>query len=119
MVVGDVNSTIACGLVAVKMGVKLIHVEAGLRSFDMNMPKEINRVLTDRISDLLFVTEQSGLDNLKNEGVADEKVHITTTDILANYEQIKSAGFNLSGRIPEFWDGKAAKRITEIIAQSD
>ncbi len=76
LVVGDVNSTIACGLVAVKLGVKLIHVEAGLRSFDMGMPEEINRVLTDRISDLLFVTEQSGLDNLKNEGVPDEKVHL-------------------------------------------
>lgn len=76
LVVGDVNSTIACGLVAVKLGVKLIHVEAGLRSFDMDMPEEINRVLTDRISNLLFVTEQSGLDNLKNEGVPDDKVHL-------------------------------------------
>ncbi len=76
LVVGDVNSTIACGMVAVKLGVKLIHVEAGLRSFDNAMPEEINRVLTDRISDLLFVTEQSGIDNLKNEGTADEKVHL-------------------------------------------
>jgi len=75
LVVGDVNSTIACGLVAVKMGVKLIHVEAGLRSFDRSMPEEINRVLTDSISDLLFVTEQSGLDNLKVEGVNSDKVH--------------------------------------------
>ena len=76
LVVGDVNSTIACGLVAVKLGVKLIHVEAGLRSFDRGMPEEINRILTDRISDLLFITEQSGIDNLKNEGTADEKVHL-------------------------------------------
>ena len=76
LVVGDVNSTIACGLVAVKLGVKLIHVEAGLRSFDRTMPEEINRVLTDRISDLLFVTEQSGVDNLKNEGVNSTKVHL-------------------------------------------
>ncbi len=75
LVVGDVNSTIACGLVAVKLGVKLIHIEAGLRSFDKRMPEEINRVLTDSISDLLFVTEQSGIDNLKNEGVDSEKVH--------------------------------------------
>ena len=69
LVVGDVNSTIACRLVAVKLGVKLIHVEAGLRSFDRGMPEEINRLLTDSISDLLFVTEQSGVDNLKKEGV--------------------------------------------------
>ena len=55
--VGDVNSTIACGLVAVKLGVKLIHVEAGLRSFDRTMPEEINRLLTDAISDLLFCSE--------------------------------------------------------------
>jgi len=75
LVVGDVNSTIACGLVAVKLGVKLIHVEAGLRSFDRTMPEEINRVLTDSISDLLFITEQSGIDNLKNEGVNSDKVH--------------------------------------------
>lgn len=69
LVVGDVNSTIACGLVAVKLGVKLVHVEAGLRSFDRGMPEEINRVLTDSISDLLFCTEQSGMDNLAREGV--------------------------------------------------
>ncbi len=75
LVVGDVNSTIACGIVAVKLGVKLIHVEAGLRSFDRTMPEEINRLLTDQISDLLFVTEQSGIDNLKNEGINSDKVH--------------------------------------------
>jgi UDP-N-acetylglucosamine 2-epimerase (non-hydrolysing) len=76
LVVGDVNSTIACGLVAVKLGARLVHVEAGLRSFDRGMPEEINRVLTDAISDLLFCTEQSGVDNLRREGVADEKVHL-------------------------------------------
>jgi UDP-N-acetylglucosamine 2-epimerase (non-hydrolysing) len=75
LVVGDVNSTIACGLVAVKLGVKLIHIEAGLRSFDRSMPEEVNRVLTDSISDLLFVTEQSGIDNLKSEGINGDKVH--------------------------------------------
>ncbi len=76
IVVGDVNSTIACGLVAVKMGVKLAHVEAGLRSFDRTMPEEINRLLTDSISDLLFCTEQSGVDNLKKEGVPEEKIFL-------------------------------------------
>ncbi len=76
LVVGDVNSTIACGLVAVKLGVKLIHVEAGLRSFDRTMPEEINRLLTDSISDLLFCSEPSGVENLRREGVAEEKIHL-------------------------------------------
>ncbi len=76
IVVGDVNSTIACGLVAVKLGVPLAHVEAGLRSFDRTMPEEINRILTDQISDLLFVTEPSGVENLKREGIADSKVFL-------------------------------------------
>lgn len=76
LVVGDVNSTIACGLVAVKMGIKLIHVEAGLRSFDRSMPEEVNRMLTDRISDLLFCTEQSGVDNLASEGTPADRVHL-------------------------------------------
>lgn len=76
LVVGDVNSTIACGLVAVKLGVKLAHVEAGLRSGDRTMPEEINRIATDSISDLLFCTEQSGVDNLRKEGVSSERVHM-------------------------------------------
>ncbi len=76
VVVGDVNSTIACGLVAVKLGVTLAHVEAGLRSFDRTMPEEINRLLTDAISDLLFCTEQSGVDNLRREGVDTEKIFL-------------------------------------------
>lgn len=76
LVVGDVNSTIACGLVAVKLGVQLVHVEAGLRSFDRTMPEEINRVLTDAISDLLFCTEPAGVENLRTEGIAGDKVQL-------------------------------------------
>lgn len=68
LVVGDVNSTAACALVAKKLGVFLIHVEAGLRSFDCTMPEEINRLVTDSISDLLLVTEKSGVENLEREG---------------------------------------------------
>ncbi|MFQ5631373.1 MAG: non-hydrolyzing UDP-N-acetylglucosamine 2-epimerase [bacterium] len=75
LVVGDVNSTIACGLVATKLGIKLAHVEAGLRSFDRTMPEEINRVLTDRISDYLFITEESAFGNLQAEGIENEKIH--------------------------------------------
>ena len=72
LVVGDVNSTIACARIAVKHCVKVIHVEAGLRSFDQGMPEEINRVETDEISDYLFVTEPSGMTNLANEGISGE-----------------------------------------------
>lgn len=75
LVVGDVNSTIACGLVATKLGIKLAHVEAGLRSCDRTMPEEINRVLTDQISDLLFITEESAFQNLQKEGIANDKIH--------------------------------------------
>jgi len=75
VVVGDVNSTIACALVAKKLGVRVAHVEAGLRSFDRTMPEEINRLLTDAISDLLFVSERSGIENLRREGVEGDKVH--------------------------------------------
>lgn len=74
LVVGDVNSTIACALVAAKQGIPVIHVEAGLRSFDRTMPEEINRVLTDQISDLLFITERSGLENLLREGIAEHRI---------------------------------------------
>jgi len=77
VVPGDVNSTLACSLVASKLHFPVAHVEAGLRSFDRKMPEEINRILTDVISDLLFVTEKSGLKNLKNEGISDKKVFFT------------------------------------------
>ncbi|MBU1691918.1 MAG: UDP-N-acetylglucosamine 2-epimerase (non-hydrolyzing) [Gammaproteobacteria bacterium] len=75
LVVGDVNSTLACALVAAKKGVPVIHVEAGLRSFDRAMPEEINRILTDQISDLLFITESSGRANLLREGIAESRIH--------------------------------------------
>ena len=75
LVVGDVNSTIACALVAAKRRVPVIHVEAGLRSFDREMPEEINRVLTDQLSDLLFTTERSAEENLVREGIDGKKIH--------------------------------------------
>jgi UDP-N-acetylglucosamine 2-epimerase (non-hydrolysing) len=74
LVVGDVNSTLACALTAAKAGIPVAHVEAGLRSFDRTMPEEINRVLTDAMSDYLFVSEPSGVVNLRREGVSDEKI---------------------------------------------
>lgn len=75
VVVGDVNSTLACALVAVKRGVRTSHVEAGLRSHDRTMPEEINRLATDAIVDLLFVSEPRGIYNLRNEGVDASKIH--------------------------------------------
>jgi UDP-N-acetylglucosamine 2-epimerase (non-hydrolysing) len=75
LVVGDVNSTIACALVAVKKGIPVVHVEAGLRSYDREMPEEINRVLTDQISDFLFTTEEDARANLLREGIAGERIH--------------------------------------------
>jgi UDP-N-acetylglucosamine 2-epimerase (non-hydrolysing) len=74
VVVGDVNSTVACALVAVKRGIKVAHVEAGLRSYDRAMPEEINRIVTDRISDYLFTTERTAGETLQREGVPVESV---------------------------------------------
>lgn len=75
LVVGDVNSTLACALVAAKKCVPVIHVEAGLRSGDRSMPEEINRVLTDQLSDLLFTTERSAANNLIGEGIPAGRIH--------------------------------------------
>jgi UDP-N-acetylglucosamine 2-epimerase (non-hydrolysing) len=74
VVVGDVNSTLACSVIAKKLNIKVAHVEAGLRSGDMSMPEEINRIVTDSISDYLFVTEESGIENLKKEGKNEEEI---------------------------------------------
>jgi len=93
LVVGDVNSTLACALVAAKLPAEtrpqIIHVEAGLRSFDRSMPEEINRILTDQISDLLFVTEASAVANLRAEGIPAGRIHFvgnTMIDSLREYE---------------------------------
>jgi len=74
-VVGDVNSTVAAAITATKRGIAVAHVEAGLRSFDRSMPEEINRILTDAIADLLFVTEESSPANLLREGVDPARIH--------------------------------------------
>ncbi|RIX45469.1 MAG: UDP-N-acetylglucosamine 2-epimerase (non-hydrolyzing) [Rhodocyclales bacterium GT-UBC] len=88
LVVGDVNSTLACTLVAVKKGIPVVHVEAGLRSYDRGMPEEINRVLTDQIADILYTTERSAADNLTREGIAAERIrfvgNVMIDSLLAN-----------------------------------
>ncbi len=95
LVVGDVNSTIACGLVAVKLGVKFAHVEAGLRSFDRTMPEEINRLLTDQIADFLFITEKNAEENLLKEGLRRDKIHfvgnVMIDSLLGNLERAQNS----------------------------
>jgi len=76
VVVGDVNSTAAAALVAKKLGIEVVHAEAGLRSFDRSMPEEINRIVTDSITDIFLVTEESGRANLLREGVAAQRIHL-------------------------------------------
>jgi UDP-N-acetylglucosamine 2-epimerase (non-hydrolysing) len=87
MVVGDVNSTLAAAIVAAKLWIPVAHVEAGLRSFDRTMPEEINRVLTDQISDLLFTTSPEAEENLSREGIAPERVHFVGNPMIDSLER--------------------------------
>jgi UDP-N-acetylglucosamine 2-epimerase (non-hydrolysing) len=93
MVAGDVNSTLAAAIVAAKAGIKLAHIESGLRSFDRTMPEEINRIVADEFSDLCFVTEPSGVSNLRHEGIADERIFFVGNTMIdsvaANRERAK------------------------------
>ena len=99
VVVGDVNSTLACSIVAKKMGIEVAHVEAGLRSFDLIMPEEINRMVTDSISDYFFVTEKSGIDNLLKEGKPKEKIHfvghVMIDNLFYQIEQLEDENLSL------------------------
>lgn len=91
IVVGDVNSTLACSIVAKKMSIPVGHVEAGLRSGDMTMPEEVNRIVTDAISDYFFVTEPSGVENLLKEGKPQDTIHFVGHVMIDNlYFQLKS-----------------------------
>ncbi len=110
VVVGDVNSTVACSLTAKKLGIRVAHVEAGLRSFDTGMPEEINRKLTDAISDLLFVTEESGARNLRNEGVPKERVflvgNVMIDTLRRNLSRIEDGNFAPSPPVAAFFNGR-------------
>ena len=89
LVPGDVNSTLAAALAAAKLGIRLGHVESGLRSFDRSMPEEVNRVVADQLSELLFIHSDDAADNLRREGIADERVHFvgnTMIDTLVSLE---------------------------------
>ena len=106
LVVGDVNSTIACAIVCAKLGVKIAHVEAGLRSRDRSMPEEINRILTDSISDLLLTTSADADENLKQEGISDDNIkfvgNVMIDSLFYNLEKAKALNvresLDLSGK---------------------
>ncbi len=101
VVVGDVNSTVACSLVSAKMQIRVAHVEAGLRSFDRTMPEEINRLLTDSLAQFLFVSEPSGIANLKREGVDDGKMFLVGNvmiDSLVYYRQ-KARSYDIANKL--------------------
>jgi UDP-N-acetylglucosamine 2-epimerase (non-hydrolysing) len=97
IVVGDVNSTIACALVAKKKSIEIAHIEAGLRSFDVKMPEEINRKLTDQLSDYLFITEKSALHNLQNEGIDSSRIffvgNIMIDNLINNLEKAQENNY--------------------------
>lgn len=99
IVVGDVNSTLACSIVAKKLLIKVAHVEAGLRSHDFTMPEEINRIVTDSIADYFFVTEQSGVDNLKKEGKPKKHIyfvgHVMIDNLFHQIERLKDENLSL------------------------
>jgi len=113
LVVGDVNSTIACSLVAAKRDLKVVHVEAGLRSYDKQMPEELNRVLTDQLSDLLFTTERGAADNLAREGISADKIrfvgNVMIDTLLRNRSRCPSALDVIAGFPPaaaSVYDGR-------------
>jgi UDP-N-acetylglucosamine 2-epimerase (non-hydrolysing) len=120
VVVGDVNSTLACTLVAVKKGVPVVHVEAGLRSYDRKMPEEINRVLTDQIADRLYTTERSAEDNLRREGIPGERVcfagNVMIDSLLQNLPQARSAAatLRLHGIDPAVLDDAAGYGVVTL-----
>jgi UDP-N-acetylglucosamine 2-epimerase (non-hydrolysing) len=88
VVYGDVNSTVAATLVCAKLGIRVAHVEAGLRSFDRTMPEEINRLVTDQLADLLFAPSRDGVDNLLREGVAPERIHLVGNIMIDTLKQM-------------------------------
>lgn len=112
IVVGDVNSTVACSLVCSKLLIPVAHVEAGLRSFDRTMPEEINRVLTDSIADFLFVSESSGLKNLHAEGIPDSKIFFVGNIMIDSLVQFREKARRSSIKHSLGMDGKKYVLVT-------
>jgi UDP-N-acetylglucosamine 2-epimerase (non-hydrolysing) len=117
LVVGDVNSTIACALVAAKLHIKIAHVEAGLRSYDRRMPEEINRVLTDAVSDYLFTTDRMAHHNLAQEGISEEKIYfvgnVMIDTLLKNREKAKQS--NILNKLGFAADGLGNKKRFAVL----
>jgi len=110
MVVGDVNSTVAAALVAVKLGIPVAHVEAGLRSFDRSMPEEINRVLTDQVSGLLFSTCRDANRNLIKEGIPEDRIFFVGNVMIDTLLRFRTAAekSNIFERLP--WQGRDSRK---------
>tara|TARA_R110001583_G_scaffold91218_1_gene233266 strand:- start:314 stop:1165 length:852 start_codon:yes stop_codon:yes gene_type:complete len=110
LVVGDVNSTMACAIVAKKLHVKVAHVEGGIRSFDVSMPEEINRIVTDSITDYFYVTSKTAIDNLKYIGVNDNQIFLvgnTMIDtLIANFKRLRK---------PQIWVEKSLKKGNYLV----
>ena len=118
IVVGDVNSTLACSLVATKKRTRVVHVEAGLRSFDREMPEEINRVLTDQIADLLYTTERAAGDNLMREGIAPERIrfvgNVMIDSLLRHRLRAVPPATTLGNRAADFLDDAAGFGVVTL-----
>jgi len=113
IVVGDVNSTLACSIVAKKLLIKVAHVEAGLRSFDLAMPEEINRMVTDAITDYFFVTEKSAIENLLKEGKSKDQIHFVGHVMIDNlFHQIEQLADENVSLLPTY---KLKKELGEYI----
>jgi UDP-N-acetylglucosamine 2-epimerase (non-hydrolysing) len=121
VVYGDVNSTLAAALVASKRGIPLAHVEAGLRSFDRTMPEEINRVVTDSLSDLLFVTSPEAIANLRREGAADAAIHFVGNPmidtLLANLDRLDAASARAAHDLGETYAVATLHRPANVDAE--
>jgi len=123
MVVGDVNSTMACTLVASKMEIPVAHVEAGLRSFDRSMPEEINRLVTDSLADLLFTTSKNANSNLAREGVSKRKIHfvgnVMVDTLLTNLPKAKKSVIKKKLRIDKPYAVLTLHRPSNVDRDSD
>ncbi len=118
MVYGDINSTAAAALVASKLHIPMAHVEAGLRSFDMTMPEEINRRVTDQLCDLLFVTSPEAIDHLQREGMATSSIHFVGNPmidtLLSSLDKLDPAGVRAEFGLPERFDVATLHRPANV-----